>query len=94
MKQQTLRKIGNSVGIIIPNEVLKELNLKEGDSVYVDQDSNSIIINKNMNYPKVSPEFLRVAEKVSKEYDATFKELASKWDIYLLMKYYYFTNFK
>jgi len=78
MKQQTLRKIGNSVGIIIPNEVLKELDLKEGDTVYINQDSNSIIINKSINYPKVSPEFLRVAEKVSQEYDATFKELASK----------------
>lgn len=78
MKQQTLRKIGNSVGIIIPNEILKDLNFKEGDTVFVNKESNSITINKGLNYPKVSEDFLRVAEKVSQEYDATFKELSDK----------------
>ena len=30
-----LRKIGNSSGVIIPDEVLKEMNLHEGDSINV-----------------------------------------------------------
>lgn len=31
----TLRKIGNSVGLIIPSEVLAEMNVEEGDDLFM-----------------------------------------------------------
>ena len=31
-----LRKWGNSIGIVIPNEILKEKNLREGEEVIIE----------------------------------------------------------
>jgi len=76
MKQQTLRKIGNSVGIIIPKDILNELDLFEGKKVYINKENNNIVISKDITHPGISPEFLRVAEKVSEKYKTTFQELA------------------
>ena len=78
MKQQTLRKIGNSVGIIIPKDMLDELNLAEGKTVYINKENNNIVISKDVTYSEISSEFLRVAENVSKKYKTTFRELAKK----------------
>ncbi len=38
----TIRKIGNSEGIIIPKEVLERLGLKAGDSVEIREENGSI----------------------------------------------------
>ncbi len=38
----TIRKIGNSEGIIIPKEVLDRLGLKAGDSVEIREENGSI----------------------------------------------------
>ncbi|CAD7033491.1 AbrB family transcriptional regulator [Pseudorhizobium endolithicum] len=38
----TIRKIGNSEGIIIPKEVLDRLGLKAGDSVEIREEGGSI----------------------------------------------------
>ena len=32
-----LRKIGSSVGVILPKELLERLNLREGDKLYADE---------------------------------------------------------
>ena len=38
----TIRKIGNSVGIIIPKDVLDRLGLKAGDSLELTQEAGKI----------------------------------------------------
>jgi putative addiction module antidote len=38
----TLRKIGNSEGVIIPKEVLERLNLKSGDSLTIVEQKDGI----------------------------------------------------
>ena len=30
-----LRKVGNSVGVVLPKEAMAKLNVREGDSVYL-----------------------------------------------------------
>lgn len=35
MATQKLRKIGNSVGVVLPNEILARLKLGAGDEVHV-----------------------------------------------------------
>jgi len=30
-----LRKVGNSVGLVLPKEILPRLNVKEGDALYL-----------------------------------------------------------
>lgn len=78
MKQQTLRKIGNSVGIIIPNEVLNNQNLEIGKKVYIKEEGNRIVISKEPTYSTVTPEVMKIAEDIIEEYKADFKELADK----------------
>lgn len=40
----TIRKIGNSEGIIIPKEVLNQLGLKAGDTVDLESEGNRITL--------------------------------------------------
>jgi len=37
-----LRKVGSSVGVIIPKEMLDKLHLTEGDQVYASADNNGL----------------------------------------------------
>lgn len=47
-----VRKIGNSAGAIIPAPVLKELKLREGDSIDVSVVDNCIVIKPAKERPK------------------------------------------
>lgn len=38
----TIRKIGNSEGVIIPKEILDRLGLKAGDNVEIREDNGSV----------------------------------------------------
>lgn len=40
----TIRKIGNSEGVIIPKEVLDRLGLKAGDSITLDEEAGKLIL--------------------------------------------------
>ena len=75
--KQKLTKIGNSVGVIIPAEVLKRLGLNHKSNVYLEQVQNGLVIKKT-DSEYISPEVLRVAEKVADRYEDVFKELATK----------------
>lgn len=41
-----LLQIGNSLGLTLPNEMLKALNVKKGDEVQVELVGNQVIIKK------------------------------------------------
>ncbi|MFC3116185.1 AbrB/MazE/SpoVT family DNA-binding domain-containing protein [Cellvibrio fontiphilus] len=47
-----IRKIGNSAGAIIPSSLLKELKLREGDSVDLSVVDNYIVIKPTNTKPK------------------------------------------
>ena len=53
-----VRKIGNSAGTIIPAPLLKELKLREGDSIDVSVSDNCIIIKAATSRPKYALEDL------------------------------------
>ena len=69
-----LRKIGNSVGVVLPKEVLSHLKVEEGDTLCVSEASDGSL--------RVSPgsaEFSRqmeAAEDVIRRYRNTLRELA------------------
>ncbi len=68
-----LRKIGNSVGVVLPKEALNRLKAKEGDTLTV-TDSPS-----GLQMTAQDPEFARamsVFKDISKRYRNTLKELA------------------
>jgi putative addiction module antidote len=69
-----IRKIGNSVGVILPKELLSKLNLKEGDRFYpVEQPDGSLRLTPfNPKHART----MEIARKVMHEYRDTFAALA------------------
>jgi len=68
-----LQKWGNSLGIRIPSNILKSLDLKSGDSVNIKEEDDSIIITKIKNN-KISLE-----ERI-KSYEGSNLSKEFEWD--------------
>ncbi len=69
-----IRKIGNSVGVILPKELLARLNLREGDKFYpVEQPDGSLRLSPfNPKHART----MKIARKIMHEYRDTFAALA------------------
>ena len=68
-----IRKIGDSISVSIPQEILEQMNLKEGDSLYVTQTPDGIYLTPN------DPEFkmvMEAAKDISDRYSNALQELA------------------
>jgi antitoxin MazE len=72
---QKLTKIGNSVGIIIPSQILEKLQIEAGTTVFVEQIQDKLLIEKE-NSGNISPEFMKVAESIADRYKEAFEALA------------------
>jgi putative addiction module antidote len=69
-----LRKVGNSIGVVLPKEALARLNADEGDAIYLTDTTDG-----GFRVTSSNPEFahkLQVAEKLSRRYRHALKELA------------------
>jgi len=69
-----LRKIGNSVGVVLPKEALARLNADEGDVLYFTESEDG-----GFQVTAANPEFakkMKVAERLSLRYRYALKELA------------------
>lgn len=69
----TIRKIGNSEGIIIPKEILQRLGLKAGDEVELREGSRGIEL---VTRPTDLSEQLQAARKGMQKYRNALRELA------------------
>jgi putative addiction module antidote len=69
-----LRKIGNSVGVILPKEALTHLKLEEGDSVCVTEGPDESL-RLSPSKAEVTRQ-MEVAQDVMKRYRHTLRELA------------------
>lgn len=84
MSMNHLRKIGrmgNSMGIGIPKEEMKKINLNQGDEceVFADPEQNVIIIKPVQRIPHtIRPEILRALEKTMQRYDEALKNLKDR----------------
>lgn len=68
-----LNRIGNSVGVILPKDVLTKLRVREGDKVYLTEAPDGYRISQ------YDPEFARqmeVAEQVMRENRDVLRKLA------------------
>ncbi len=73
VRELKLRKIGNSVGIILPKEALAHLNVAEGDSVTMTEAQDGVRLTAS------NPEFAKsmaVFESLNRRYRNTLRELA------------------
>lgn len=69
-----IRKIGNSVGLILPKELLARLKLKEGDKLHIVEQPDRGL--KLTPYDPKHAETMRIAREVMDEYQDTFRALA------------------
>lgn len=68
-----LRKVGNSVGVVLPKEALAVLNVQEGDSLYLSQGQGGFRL--AANDPKFA-KAMRAAEEGMRQYRDALRELA------------------
>ena len=68
-----IRKIGNSLGASIPKEILEQMNVGEGDNLYVTQTPDGVYLTP------YDPEFeqtMEAAKNITNRYRNAMKELA------------------
>lgn len=68
-----LTQIGNSVGVILPKEVLARLKLEKGDTVYVTETPDGFALTP---YDPAFEEQLTLGREFMREYRDTFRALA------------------
>ncbi|WP_348752830.1 AbrB/MazE/SpoVT family DNA-binding domain-containing protein [uncultured Aquincola sp.] len=73
MSALKLTQIGNSVGVILPKEVLARLKLEKGDTVFVTEAANGITLTP---YDPSLEDQLKLGREFMREYRDTFHQLA------------------
>jgi putative addiction module antidote len=68
-----ITQIGNSVGVILPKEVLARLKLEKGDTVFVTDAANGVMLTP---YDPALDEQLQIGREFMREYRDTFHQLA------------------
>ena len=68
-----LTQIGNSVGVILPKEVLGKLKLEKGDSIFITETPDGYVITP---YDPAVEEQLQTGRDFMREYRDTFHQLA------------------
>jgi putative addiction module antidote len=69
-----LRKVGNSIGVVLPKEALARLNAEEGDAVYLTETTDGGF-RLTANNPGFADK-IKVAERLSRRYRNALKALA------------------
>jgi putative addiction module antidote len=69
-----IRKIGNSVGLILPKELLARLKLKEGDILHIVEQTERGL--KLSPYDPKHAKAMEIARRAFRTYADTFKALA------------------
>lgn len=69
-----IKKIGNSVGLILPKELLARLKLKEGDKFHIVEQTERGI--KLTPYDPKHAEAMEIARRSFRKYADTYKALA------------------
>lgn len=69
-----IRKVGNSVGVILPKQALSHLKVEEGDTVSVTEAADGSL-RISQHKPEVAKQ-LAVVQDVLKRYRNTLRELA------------------
>jgi putative addiction module antidote len=68
-----LRAVGNSVGVVLPKELLAKLNLAEGDTIQAVETPDGVLLTPVSTNVE---EQLRLGREMMKKYRETFAALA------------------
>ncbi|MDX8531161.1 AbrB/MazE/SpoVT family DNA-binding domain-containing protein [Mesorhizobium sp. VK25A] len=72
----TIRKIGNSDGLILPKELLDRLNLKTGDNVVVVQEGQELRLRRLEDSAEEFERKMKIARERMKKYEVAYRALA------------------
>ncbi|TIS88207.1 AbrB/MazE/SpoVT family DNA-binding domain-containing protein [Mesorhizobium sp.] len=72
----TIRKIGNSEGVILPKEILDRLNLKAGDSILIVQEGDELRLRRTEDTAEEFERKMKVARERMKKYEVAYRALA------------------
>jgi putative addiction module antidote len=73
MHSLKITQIGNSLGVILPKEVLARLKLEKGDTVHLTDSPDGVIVTP---YDPALDEQLQLGREFMQEYRDTFRQLA------------------
>lgn len=76
MRKLKIRKIGRSLGVVLPKEALAKLNVQEGDSVYITDSPEG-----GFRLTSENPEFaaqVKATEGIIQRYRNTLQKLAKR----------------
>jgi putative addiction module antidote len=79
--ERKVTKVGNSFGITLPNELLKQVGLVQGDDVQVEVIDGKIVLRKkeHIKLPEgVDAQFMDLLNDVIQEHDRAFKGLVDR----------------
>ena len=68
-----LTQIGNSVGVILPKEILARLKLEKGDTLFLTDSANGLVLTP---YDPALDEQLALGREFMREYRDAFHQLA------------------
>lgn len=71
----TVRKIGNSEGIILPKELLERHGLKSGDTLEVIEENGAVTLKPHHSAEQFAAKMKRAKERM-KKYEVALRELA------------------
>ena len=72
----TVRKIGNSEGVILPKEVLDRHNLRAGDTLELVEDGNELRLRPAEDDPEEFERKMKIARERMKKYEVAYRTLA------------------
>lgn len=73
MHSLKITQIGNSLGLILPKELLARLKLEKGDTVHITESPEGLVVTP---YDPALDEQLRLGREFMREYRDTFHQLA------------------
>ncbi len=72
----TIRKIGNSEGVILPKELLERLHLRAGDSVVIVQEGDELRLRHMEDSAEEFERKMKIARERMKKYEVAYRVLA------------------
>ncbi|EJP81944.1 TPA: AbrB/MazE/SpoVT family DNA-binding domain-containing protein [Bacillus thuringiensis] len=81
--ERKVTKVGNSLGLTLPQELYTTLNIKQGDvlSLEINEENKQIVIKKSkkVSMPEgVNPKFLESLNRTINKFDGAFKDLVNR----------------
>jgi len=73
MHNLKITQIGNSLGLILPKEMLARLKLEKGDTVHITESPGGLVVTP---FDPALDEQLRLGREFMREYRDTFHQLA------------------